>query len=205
MGWSFLKDPANELGSCYQQLSERAWTSRPGLMVGGQWSQPRLDEYVQLAARFSRLLLVCIHFSGGMPGRTTEVATVRYQNSRQVMRNVFAYNGRLAIITEYHKARSRTNHAFYVVRFLPRLVSEILFRYLAYVRPFANSLVNEDEVLQPEPQRLLVLLLAAQTAHWRFLQGTASPGPPNRSPLRSRSRLRRRARPPLAWLHTGRS
>ena len=86
-----------------------------------------------------------------MPGRSPEVTTIKYQNSRQVMQNVFVHNGRLAIITEYHKARSHTNHAFYVVRVLPQLVSEIIFQYLAYVRPFTNSLINEDEVLQPNP------------------------------------------------------
>lgn len=142
VGWSFLKEPANQLGGCYRQLSEKAWTLENGLMVSNRWSQPRLRKYLQLAATFSRLLLVCVHFSGGMPGRSPEVTTIKYQNSRQVMRNVFVHNGRLAIITEYHKARSHTNHAFYVVRVLPQLVSEIIFQYLAYVRPFTNSLVN---------------------------------------------------------------
>ncbi len=118
-------------------------------MVSNQWSRPRLRKYLQLATTFSRLLLVCVHFSGGMPGRAPEVTTIRYQNSRQVMRNVFVYNGRLATITEYQKARSRTNHAFYVVRVLPQLVSKILFQYLAYIRPFTNSLTHEEP--QPRP------------------------------------------------------
>ena len=46
VGWSFLKDLANELGGCYQQLSERAWTSKAGLMAGDRWSQPRLEKYL---------------------------------------------------------------------------------------------------------------------------------------------------------------
>lgn len=56
------------------------------------------------------------------------------------MRNLFVCNGRMAIITEYQKACSQTNHAFYMVRILPQLVSEMLFQYLVYIQPFARSL-----------------------------------------------------------------
>lgn len=146
-GWWFLKEPANQLRYSYRQLSQQAWILRnKGLMVRGQWCRRRSEEYLQLVAEFSRLLLVCIHFSGGLPGRTTEVTTLRHQNTRQVMRNIFVHNGRLVIITEYHKARSRTNFAFYVVRILPQLVSQILFQYLVYVRPFADSLSYQAQL-----------------------------------------------------------
>lgn len=93
-------------------------------MVRGQWCRRRSEEYLQLVAEFSRLLLVCIHFSGDLPGRTTEVTTLRHQNTRQVMRNF----------------------AFYVVRILPQLVSQILFQYLVYVRPFADSLAYQAQL-----------------------------------------------------------
>ncbi|KAF7959266.1 hypothetical protein EAE96_002780 [Botrytis aclada] len=121
-GWSFLTEPSNRLGDSYRQLSEQAWMSKDGLRVGEKWSRPRSENYLQLAMKFGRLLQVYIHFVGGMPGRMTEIASIRYRNTRQVMRNIFVHNGKLAIITEYHKARSRTNHAFYVVRILPQLV-----------------------------------------------------------------------------------
>ncbi|KAH7378505.1 hypothetical protein BKA64DRAFT_585542 [Cadophora sp. MPI-SDFR-AT-0126] len=49
------------------------------------------------------------------------------------MRNIFVYNGRLAIITEYYKAWSRTNYAFYIICILPWLVSYMLFQYLVYI------------------------------------------------------------------------
>lgn len=119
-GWSFLTEPSNQLSDSYRQLSERAWMSKGGLRVGEKWSRSRSENYLQQAMKFSRLLQVCLHFVGGMPGRTTEFAAIKYQNTQQVMRNIFVHNGRLAIITEYHKARSRTNHAFYIVRILPR-------------------------------------------------------------------------------------
>lgn len=92
-----------------------------------------------------QLLLACIHFTGGLPGRGTETTMLRWCNTRHVMRNIFAYQGRLVIITEYTKARARTNKSFYIVRFLPLLVSQILFQYLAYIRPFITALNNEAQ------------------------------------------------------------
>jgi hypothetical protein len=95
---------------------------------------------------FQRLLLACIHFTGGIPGRGTEVTTIKWCNTRHVMRNVFVYQGRLVIITEYTKARGRMNKSFYIVRFLPLLVSQILFQYLVYVRPFAEALSSQAQL-----------------------------------------------------------
>ena len=114
--------------------------SKNGLRNSQQWSCPCSKKYLQLAARFSRLLQLYIHLIAGMPRRASEVASIKYQNIRQVMRNVFIYNYHMAIITEYQKARSQTNHAFYVIRILPPLVSQILFRYLVYIQPFKKSL-----------------------------------------------------------------
>jgi hypothetical protein len=143
IGWSFLKEPANKLSKSCNQLSQRAWDSADGLRVRQTWSISHIQSYFKLANRLSSLLLVCIHFSGGMPGRTTEIATMRYLNTRKVMRNVFIHHGRLVLITEYHKARTQTNHAFYIVRVLPSLVSQILFQYLVYIRPFIRSLIYQ--------------------------------------------------------------
>ncbi|KAF7944511.1 hypothetical protein EAE96_010902 [Botrytis aclada] len=155
-GWSFLTEPSNRLGDSYRQLSEQAWMSKDGLRVGEKWSRPRSENYLQLAMKFGRLLQVCIHFVGGMPGRMTEIASIRYRNTRQVMRNIFVHNGKLAIITEYHKARSRTNHAFYVVRILPQLVSQMLFQYLVYIQPFTRSLAYQVQAgFSPSPTPVL--------------------------------------------------
>jgi hypothetical protein len=46
----------------------------------------------------------------------TEIATSRWYNTCQVIQNVFVLYGQLIIVTEYHKARTRTNSSYYVVQ-----------------------------------------------------------------------------------------
>jgi hypothetical protein len=50
------------------------------------------------------------------------------------------FNGNGMYATEYHKTRAWTNNSFYVIRFLPRRVTELALLYLAYIRPFACML-----------------------------------------------------------------
>lgn len=140
-GQWFLNEPANQLRYSYRQLSQQVQILRDkGLIVRGQWYRRQSGEYLQLVAEFSRLLLIYIHFSGGLPSYITEVITLRHQNTHQVIQNIFIYNRQLVIITEYYKARSRTNFIFYIVYILLQLVSQILFQYLVYIWLFIDSL-----------------------------------------------------------------
>ena len=147
-GWSFLEEPANGLQGSFRHLHRRAWhgIGCQGLMAKGQWSHARSGKYLRMVASFQRLLLACIHFTGGIPARGTEVTTIKWCNTRHVMRNIFVYQGRLVVITEYTKARGRMNKSFYIVRFLPLLVSQILFQYLVYVRPFVEALSSQAQL-----------------------------------------------------------
>jgi hypothetical protein len=40
----------------------------------------------------------------------------------------------LCLVTRHHKARITTNNEFYVVRFLPQQVTDIMYRYLVYIQ-----------------------------------------------------------------------
>lgn len=82
-----------------------------------------------------------------MPGRGTETTTIKWCNTRHVMRNIFIHDGRLVIITEYTKARYKTNKSLYIARFLHPLVSRILFKYLAYVQPFIETLKDQTKLV----------------------------------------------------------
>lgn len=64
-----------------------------------------------------------------------------------MIRNIFVYNSRLVIVTEYTKARYKTNKSFYIARFLHPLVSQILFKYLVYVRPFTEALKDQTKLV----------------------------------------------------------
>jgi hypothetical protein len=143
-GWSFLQEPANNLQLSFKHLHRRAWNDgKNGLMKRNRWAESRCAQYIKGVKAFKKKLLLCLHFTGGLPGRGTEVATIKWCNTRQVSRNVFVYHGRLILVLEYHKARAITNNSFYVVRVLPKAVSQILFQYLAYVRPFVEALSHQ--------------------------------------------------------------
>jgi hypothetical protein len=108
-----------------------------------KWCQLRCQTYLARVDVLIKQILVCVHSTGGLPGRGTEVTTIKWCNTRQVMRNIFVYDGRLITVIEYNKTRASTNNSFYIVRVLPLVVSKILFQYIAYVRPFCEALVHQ--------------------------------------------------------------
>ena len=63
------------------------------------------------------------------------------------MRNVIVQHGQLLIVVEYQKAQRATHNAFHVVRALPPAVGQLLFRYLAFVRPFTEALSHQTNQL----------------------------------------------------------
>ena len=116
-------------------------------MARQRWVPSRVDKYLRRVSAFQLLLLLCIHFTGGMPGRSIEIGSIKWCNTRTALRNVFMLHGRLLVVLEYQKAQYSTNRAFYVVRALPPLVSQLLFCYLAFVQPFAESLSHQTSKL----------------------------------------------------------
>jgi hypothetical protein len=143
-GWSFLQEPSNRLQLSFKHLHRQAWDSKgPGLMQHNRWSESHCTKYLRSVEAFCEKLFRCTHFIGGHPGRGTEVATVRWCNTRQVSRNIFIYHGRVIVVVEYHKARHSTNNSFYVARVLPALPSRMMFEYITYVRPFAEALSHQ--------------------------------------------------------------
>jgi hypothetical protein len=120
VGWSFLSEPANGLQRSFQHLQQRAWQDKPSaLMARQRWVPSRVAKYLQQVTAFKPLLLLCIHFTGGMPGRGTEIGTIRWCNTQTAIRSVFVQHGQLLIIIEYTKTQRTTHKAFYVVRALP--------------------------------------------------------------------------------------
>jgi hypothetical protein len=70
VGWSFLKELENRLQHSFRYIHHQAWQIGPeGLMANHRWSRAHSIKYLQRVAQFWRLLLVCIYFTGSMPGR----------------------------------------------------------------------------------------------------------------------------------------
>jgi Orsellinic acid/F9775 biosynthesis cluster protein D len=141
-GWSFLKNPKNGLQLSFRHLHRRAFVPE-ALMKSNRWSVPRCRQYLSQVEELKQQLLVCIHLTGGMPGRGSEITTIKWCNTRHTMRNIFVYHGRLMVLIEYNKTRASTNNAFYIARILPLTMSRVLFQYLAYVRPFCDTLRHQ--------------------------------------------------------------
>jgi hypothetical protein len=144
VGWSFLSEPTNGLQHSFRHLQQRAWHDKPNsLMAKQRWVPSRVARYLRQVATFQQQLLLCTHCVGGMPGRATEIGSIKWCNTQTTMRNVFVLHSLLLIVLEYQKAQYSTNRAFYVVQALPLVVSQLLFCYLAYVRPFAEALSHQ--------------------------------------------------------------
>ena len=92
-----------------------------------------------------------------MPGRGTEIGTIRWCNTPTAIRSVFVLHGQLLILLEYQKTQRATQRAFYVVRALPPAVGQLLFRYLAFVRPFAGRYLTKPTSQARSVRTLLVM------------------------------------------------
>lgn len=127
-GWSFLQESHNGLQLSFKHLHRRAWNTKSnGLTQQNRWCKSRCLQYVKSVEALKMKLFYCIHFTSGLPSRGTKIAVIKWCNTRQILRNIFVYYGRLIIVFEYHKTRAMTNNSFYVVRVLPAIVSQMLF------------------------------------------------------------------------------
>jgi len=68
---------------------------------------------------------------------------IKFRNSACSRRNFFIIQGHGLFTSEYHKARAATNFSYFVVRYLPDILSILTVLYIAYVRPFANMIYSQ--------------------------------------------------------------
>jgi hypothetical protein len=138
VGYSYIQEPANNLRHAYRELLRRAWAGE--LQAKDRWSYRHCHHYLRQFEKLQLQLLARSHFTSGTPGRGTEVNTVKWQNTAQVLRNIYFYRGRVLLIFEYNKTPEITQKSFYIVRILPVSISRLWFLYLTYLRPFVDCL-----------------------------------------------------------------
>lgn len=145
-GWSFLEEERNNLRFAYKSLSRRAWSSyylgQP-FAKAGSWLPSACSAYFKSEAEMNIEIFAAIHLTASLPGRGPEITSTKVYNTEQVMRNVIFREGRLLLVTEYNKARASNNYAFYIVRYLPPRLAELVYMYLVYIRPFVNFLAAQ--------------------------------------------------------------
>ncbi|ELR08160.1 hypothetical protein GMDG_08610 [Pseudogymnoascus destructans 20631-21] len=152
--FSFVEHVQNQdqVGVGYRYLLERAQRGGGGWRLlrnnratqAAEWFRPQVEKYLIKEGQFLRKLMVCMHVTGGQPGRGPELGSVKVSNSVYSARNIYVVNGRMCFLTMYDKARKRRGNTEYIVRCLPDEVGQVLAQYLVYVRPFARALDQRE-------------------------------------------------------------
>jgi len=109
-----------------------------------QWIDVRRSAYLNRERQFLRKLMVAMHVTGGQPARGPELGSIKVVNSVFSARNIYVVNGRMVFLTMYDKARKRRGDTEYVLRCLPDEISQILAKYLIYVRPFSRVVGKQE-------------------------------------------------------------
>ena len=99
-----------------------------------------IHRYLDLYNHITQLLVLSVYLVGGQAPRGTKLLALEHCNGASTTRGVCVYAGKMALISQHHKARRTTNNEFQVVRFLPEEPGRILYYYLVFIRPFASML-----------------------------------------------------------------
>ncbi|KAH6972651.1 hypothetical protein EDB80DRAFT_596203 [Ilyonectria destructans] len=152
LGWDPVIDLSairDDLTWTYKAMARRAWSSTfrgKALAKSGHWLPGPCLAYLEAGAKMSKQGFSAFHITSGLPGRATETTGIRFRNTRLAIRNMCIREGQVMIIISYNKARASTNHAFYVVRYLPDELGISFVTYVAYIRPFLDFLATQLEL-----------------------------------------------------------
>ncbi|KAG5927686.1 hypothetical protein E4U60_007959 [Claviceps pazoutovae] len=94
-------------------------------------------------AMFRKLLLFCVHVTGGQPARGTEVLSLRFKNGCVRPRNFFLLDGYVMTVTYYNKTDAEWDRPKIIPRFQPWRVGQLLSSYLVYDQPLAALIGDE--------------------------------------------------------------
>jgi hypothetical protein len=145
-GYSFMSERKNKLGGGRARVMARlrassAWKDMAKVETEGIRFKPEaVAKYKRKVEQLMEQLLILVHVTGGQPARGTEITILRYLNAQQNMRNVYIQDGRVVLVTRYHKAQVSTGQLRVIPRFLPTGVGQLLVTYLADVLPFVQLL-----------------------------------------------------------------
>ena len=169
-GYYFPLHPKNAeqgMAGAYKELVRRCGVAGPCQMYeDGKWLPGSIDNYLKKRNAFLQRIMLCMHLSGGLPARGPEIATTKYRNS-DTLRNIIFYQGCMAYLAQYHKAKASNNFELYTARFLPDSVGRLLFSYLVYVRPFSSSLLRQTTNQHAVEQHLLFCTANSPQTPWK--------------------------------------
>ena len=79
-----------------------------------------------------------MYIVASQPANGPELGSIKVVNSVYSARNIYVINGRIVFLTTYDKAIKRRGKGEFVLRYLPDAVSQLVAKYLIYVRPFSQ-------------------------------------------------------------------
>ncbi|KAF9729764.1 hypothetical protein PMIN01_12628 [Paraphaeosphaeria minitans] len=145
-GMSFVTHGNNGLENGLRWMLERMMQDEQGRKLrsgDGTWNVARVKLYLRSVKRFKELELANLHIDEGMPGRGTEITSMRFRNGALQDRNLFVMDGQIMTVVRYYKSQSQFDKPKVIPRFLPSRLSQVLVVYLAYVQPFEEYLTVE--------------------------------------------------------------
>ncbi|KAG6042129.1 hypothetical protein E4U17_001584, partial [Claviceps sp. LM77 group G4] len=77
------------------------------------------SKYLRQVNKFWKLLIFCVHVTGGQSARGTEILSLRFKNGCVRSRNVFLLDGYVMTVKFYHKTDAQWDSPKMIPRFLP--------------------------------------------------------------------------------------
>lgn len=102
------------------------------------------DDYIALHQNMLQALALMLHLTCGQSPRGTELLSMKIENTTDSNRELYFHQGLAVCAIQHLKSRHTSNGELYVARFLPNAASELLYKYIVYVRPFVIYLRNKQ-------------------------------------------------------------
>ncbi|KAG8674011.1 hypothetical protein FPOAC1_007330 [Fusarium poae] len=104
----------------------------------GEWKWAGIRKYLKLVKRFEEFLLLLAHITGGQPSRGEEITGLRLINGINRDRNIFIIDGKVVLVTQYHKSLAHFDSPKVIPRFLPGRIGQLFVMYMIYIRPLTD-------------------------------------------------------------------
>jgi hypothetical protein len=88
-------------------------------------------------------IFTAVHVTAGLPTRGPEITSIKIYNTAQVIRNLIFRKGRLLLVIKYNKVQASNYYIFYIIRYLPLRLAELVYLYPVYIRPFISFLASQ--------------------------------------------------------------
>jgi len=132
-------------------VQERQQKAYADTFIDNLSDSKQVARYCEKVQEFLGHLLCLIHLTSGQPARGTELLSVQLENtSNNGMRNLYLFNGLVAVVPRYHKGYNRDKSVKSIFRFLPREVGSLLTWYLWIVRPFYTLILQQASPMLKE-------------------------------------------------------